>query len=181
MALAARGILVAETSSVAKPGVGEFRFAVPQKKLSGTTKIGVTADWVLVTDDAVWVGSRKPYAVLRIDPATNRIVATVRISGEACSGLASGFASIWAPVCGKKPARIRIHAARNAGTATLTIPPAGSKGGIPTSDDNVWLVRDINGTSVESIRSRIPAHRKSQFRPVRSIRSSAIARSGSRG
>jgi len=93
---------------VPKPGIKEVQVLFSSIKPTATLKVGGTADWVLVTDNAVWVASTKPYAVLRIDPTTNKIVATVKVSGEACSGLASGFGSIWVPVCGKKPALVRI-------------------------------------------------------------------------
>jgi len=89
--------------SVPKPGVKEVQVPYSSIKPSVTIKIGGTADWVLVTDDAVWVASTKPYAILRIDPVSNTIVATIRIPGEACSGLAFAFGSMWTPVCGKNP------------------------------------------------------------------------------
>jgi len=76
----------------------------------------------------------------------NRVIATVKVSGEACSGLASGFGSIWVPVCGKKPALVRIDAAKNTIFAILPIPPAGPEGGIATSEDSVWMVTDKDGT-----------------------------------
>ncbi len=129
-----------------KPGVKEVQVSFASLKPSATIKIGETADWVLVTEDAVWVASTKPYAVVRISPATNRIVATVAVPGEACSGLASGFGSIWVPLCGKKPALVRVDAAMNTISATLTIPPAGPEGGITASEDSVWIVSDKNGT-----------------------------------
>ena len=75
--LAARTLAaVAQTPSsewnVPKPGVKEVQVSFASLKPSATIKIGGTADWALVTDDAVWVASTKPYAVLRIDPSTNR-------------------------------------------------------------------------------------------------------------
>jgi virginiamycin B lyase len=132
--------------NVTKPEIKEVQVLFSSIKPTATFKVGGTADWVLVTDNAVWVASTKPYGVLRIDPATNTIVATVKLSGEACSGLASGFGSIWVPVCGKKPALVRIDAAKNTISATLPIPPAGPEGGIATSEDSVWMVTDRNGT-----------------------------------
>ena len=99
-------------SDVSKPGVKEVQVPFASIKPSATIKIGGTADWVLVTDDAVWVASTKPYAVFRIDPATNKIVATVKVSGEACSGLAFGFGSIWVPICGEKPNSSELTALR---------------------------------------------------------------------
>ncbi len=148
-------------SNVPKPGVKEVQVPFAYVKPTATIKVGGTADWVLVTDNAVWVASTKPYAVLRIDPTTNEIVATVTVSGEACSGLASGFGSIWVPVCGKNPALVRIDAAKNTISATLQIRPAGPEGGIATSEDSVWIVTDKNGTltridpSVNHVRQRI--------------------------
>jgi virginiamycin B lyase len=129
-----------------KPGVKEVQVPFASLKPSATIKIGGTADWVLVTDDSVWVASTKPNAVLRIDPATNRIAATVGISGEACSGLASGFGSIWVPLCGRKRALVRVDSTKNTISATLPIPPAGPEGGITASEDSVWIVSDKNGT-----------------------------------
>jgi len=144
-----------------KPGIKGVQVLFSSIKPTATFKVGRTADWVLVTDNAVWVASTKPYAVRRIDPATNGIVATVKVSGEACSGLASGFGSIWVPVCRKKPALVRIDAAKNTISATLPIPPAGPEGGIATSGDSVWMVTDKDGTltridpSVNNVRQKI--------------------------
>ncbi|HYL12068.1 MAG TPA: hypothetical protein VEV41_03485 [Terriglobales bacterium] len=92
------------------------------------------------------MASTKPYSVQRIDPATNKVVAKVGVSGEACSGLASGFGSIWVPLCGKQPALVRVDALTNKVTATLPIAPADPEGGITASGDSIWIVTDKNGT-----------------------------------
>jgi virginiamycin B lyase len=145
-----------------KPGVKEVQAPFASLRPSATIKIGATADWVLVTDKAVWVASTKPYAVHGIDPATNRVVAAIRVSGEACSGLTSGFGSIWVPLCGKKSALVRIDAARNTISAILPIMPAGPEGGITASDDSIWMVTDKNGTldridpPTNTVRQKIP-------------------------
>jgi hypothetical protein len=158
-------LAVAQTASselhVPKPGVPGVQVPFASLKPSATIKIGGTADWVLITDDAVWVASTKPYAVLRIDPVTNKIVAAIKVSGEVCSDLASGFGSIWAPLCGKKSSLVRIDAAKNLIIATLPTPPAGPEGGITTSEDSVWIVSDKNGTlnridpSTNNVRQKI--------------------------
>lgn len=148
-------------SNTPKPGIKEVQVPYSSLKPTATIKIGGTADWVLVTENAVWVASTKPYAIWRIDPVANKIVARIRIPGEACSGLASGFGSIWAPICGRKPALVRIDARKNAISTTLPIAPAGPEGGIAASDDSVWLVTDSKGTllridpSTNSVRQRI--------------------------
>ena len=129
-----------------KPGVKQVQVRFASLKPSTTLKVGSTADWVLITDNAVWVASSQPFAVHRIDPVANKIVATVKIPGEACSGLASGFGSIWVPVCGAKPELVRIDAATNAISATLAVAPAGPEGGITASNDSIWMMTDTQGT-----------------------------------
>jgi virginiamycin B lyase len=115
-------------------------------KPSAMLRLGATADWVLITDDAVWVGSSKPDAVHRIDPGTNTEVATIGLPGEVCSGLEFGFGSVWIPLCGKHPALARIDAKSNVLAAVLPIAPAGAEAGITASSDSVWMVTDHNGT-----------------------------------
>src|SRR4051812_17783436 len=67
--------------------------AVPARPMSelqpiATIHLGKTADWVAITAEAVWVGSTGPDSVHRIDPKTNELVATVKLPGEPCAGLA---------------------------------------------------------------------------------------------
>ena len=173
--LAGLAILLMQSSgckrSVPKPGVKEVQVSYSSIKPSVTISIGGTADWVLVTDSAVWVASTKPYDIVRIDPSTNKIVARVRIPDEACSRLAFGFNSVWVPICGSTPALVRIDAMKNTISAVLPIAPAGEEGGIATSDDSVWMVTDKNGTlvrvdpSTNGVRDRIHIPHGS-FNPV---------------
>lgn len=111
-----------------------------------TLKLGATADWVAFTDDAVWVGSTGPNAVHRIDPATNRLVATVVLPGEPCSGLVVAFGSLWVPLCATHPLLARVDTAGNALLAVTSPGPAGPEGGIAASADSLWLVIDRHGT-----------------------------------
>ena len=160
--LATSGAIAAQSANAPQPGVKGVQVPFASLKPSATLKIGGTADWVLVTDDAIWVAGTKPYSVQHIDPITNRIVAKVALPGEACSGLAFGFGSVWVPVCGKKPTLVRVDAHENAVIATLPVPPAAPEGGIASSTDSVWLVTDKKGTlnridpSTNSVRQKIP-------------------------
>ncbi len=160
--LATSSAIAAQSANAPKPGVNGVQFPFASLKPSATLMIGGTADWVLVTDDAVWVAGTKPYSVQHIDPITNKIVAKVVLPGEPCSGLAFGFGSVWVPVCGKKPTLVRVDAHENAMIATLPVPSLASEGGIATSTDSVWLVTDKQGTlnridpSTNSVRQKIP-------------------------
>lgn len=128
-----------QNSEKPKTGIPAVQVSFESLKPSATFKVGATADWVLVSDGAVWVAGSGPYSVQRIDPATNRIVAKVTLPGEACSGLAFGFGSVWAPVCGAKPLLARIDAHTNRIAALLPVGPAGPEGGIaPAATASGW-------------------------------------------
>ena len=126
-----------------RPGVQEVQVPFASLKSVATFKVGGTADWVLTTADAVWVATTKPNAVQRIDPATDKVLSTVSLDGEACSGLAIGFGSLWVPLCGKKPSLVRIDTDKSKIRGTL---PVGPEGGITVSDDSIWIVTDNKGT-----------------------------------
>ena len=50
----------------------ELRNSDDPRLLGFKNELAATADWVLVTEDAVWIAGTKPYSVQRIDPATNK-------------------------------------------------------------------------------------------------------------
>ena len=111
-----------------------------------TFPLGGRPDWMVMTDDAVWVANGKLKAVQRIDPKTNTVVAKIDFPAPPCSGLAFGFGSVWVPLEGKPGALARIDAATNQITATLLIAPASDEGSITVSGDSVWLMGDEHGT-----------------------------------
>ena len=108
-------------------------------------QLGKTADWVLPTDDAVWVGSTGPFAVHRIDPNTSREVAAIELPGEPCAGLTAGFGSLWVPLCGKPNALARVDLKSNRLMQVLPVGPAAAEGGIAVGGDSIWLVTDAKG------------------------------------
>lgn len=108
--------------------------------------LGKTADWVFPTGDAVWVGSSGPFAVHRIDPKSNREIATVELPGQPCAGLVAGFGSLWVPLCGKPNALARVDLATNRLAEVLPIGPAKAEGGIAAGGDSIWMVTDAEGS-----------------------------------
>jgi len=127
--------------------------------------LGKTADWVAIAPDAVWVGSTGPNAVHRIDPNTNKLVATVELPGEPCAGLATGFGSLWVPLCGKQNTLAKVDLNSNQLVGVFKVGPAAAEGGVTTSPDSVWLLLDKAGllaridpgTGTIRQRIRIPA------------------------
>jgi virginiamycin B lyase len=150
--LAAGQAVLAQTSGtdwrVPRLELKEVQVPFASLKASATFKVGKTADWVLTTDNAVWIASTRPNSIQRIDPVTNKVISTVALAGEACSGLAIGFGSIWVPVCGKKPSLARVDAVKNKIVAVLPVGPAAPEGGIAASGDSIWIVTDKKGTLV---------------------------------
>jgi virginiamycin B lyase len=108
--------------------------------------VGKTADWVAITADAVWVGSTGPDAVHRIDPKTNQRVASVMLPGEPCAGLATGFGSLWIPLCTAPASLAKVDLKTNRLTAVFAVGPAAAEGGITTGAGKVWLIVDKSGT-----------------------------------
>ena len=131
---------------IARPGIREIQVPFSSLKPQAIFKIGESADWVEITDDAVWVGSSKPASVHRIDPLRDKEVAVVPLPGEPCAGLAFGFGSLWVPLCGKPNSIARVDAGTNRISAILPAGPAGPEGGIAVSGDSVWIVSDDAGT-----------------------------------
>jgi virginiamycin B lyase len=113
---------------------------------SATIALGKTADWVLITQNAVWVGSTGPFAVHRIDPDTNRVIASVALPGEPCAGLSAGFGMLWIPLCTATPSLAKVNLKTNQLAAVYPIGPAAAEGGIAIGAGRVWLITDQRGS-----------------------------------
>jgi virginiamycin B lyase len=129
-----------------RPGLPQFQVPLSTLRVEASFEIGGDADWVVVTDDAVWSASSSPRAARRIDPRGNTLVASVDLPGDPFSGLVAGFDSLWVPLCGEAPSLARIDLKRNELTALLPIGPGAEEGGIAASDDSIWLVVDGQGS-----------------------------------
>lgn len=122
------------------------RRSIGELNRTAVLHLGKTADWVSISSDAVWVGSTGPFAVNRIDPTTNKHVATVRLPGEPCAGLALGFGSLWVPLCSATPSLARVDLQSNRLDGVFKTGPAGPEGGIAASADSLWLIIDRRGS-----------------------------------
>lgn len=136
----------AETPKTHPPGVPGAQAAFSSLTPSHTFTLGGTPDWMVLTSDAVWIANAKLKAVQRIDPKTNRLIATIAFPDAPCSGLAAGFGSLWVPLCGNPATLARVDLTTNMITATLPVGPADSEGGVAASPDSIWIVTDKEGT-----------------------------------
>ncbi len=107
--------------------------------------MGKTADWVAITADAVWVGSTGPFAVHRIDPAANRLVASVNLPGEPCAGLTTGSGSLWVPLCTAPPSLAKVNLGSHKLESIFAVGPAAEEGGVAYGAGSVWLIVNKSG------------------------------------
>lgn len=125
---------------VSRPGV---RRAMADLHPLATFAVEGSPDWMVVSDDAVWVTSSSVNHVVRLDAKTNQPTTIVTIS-KPCSGLAVGFGSLWVPSCGSHRL-VRVDTVTGKVQAELPIGPADSEGGIAIGAGSVWMASDKKG------------------------------------
>ena len=129
----------------ASPCLGQAPRSIAELEPLAKFSLGKTADWVAVTADAVWVGSTGPFAVHRIDPATNKLIASVHLSGEPCAGLTVGSGSLWVPLCTTPPSLAKVSLSGNKLESTFAVGPAAAEGGVAYGAGSIWLIVDKSG------------------------------------
>src|SRR5215469_12281968 len=128
-----------------RPGVSTrgVRRAMADVHPLATFAVEGQPDWMVVTDDAVWVTSSSVNHVVRLDAATNKTTA-IAIVKKPCSGLAAGFGSIWVPSCGSH-SLMRIDPQTGKIQAEIPVGPADSEGGITAGAGSIWMASDKKG------------------------------------
>jgi virginiamycin B lyase len=120
----------------------ETRHSLSELKPIAKMHLGKTADWVAITDEAVWIGTTEPNGVAEIDPRANAVTAAIPLPGSPCAGLAVAFGALWVPLCGKPNALARVDLRTHGVALVPGAKPASREGGITVSNDSVWLVID---------------------------------------
>jgi virginiamycin B lyase len=145
-----RAILAAQLlSAVTLFGTAAIAAGTPthqmsELKVAATISIGTVADWVAVTSEGVWVGSKKPNSIKQVDPNTNQVT-SVELPGDPCAGLAADSESLWVPLCGHVPKLAKVNLKTRA-LVTFNVGPAGPEGGIAVGAGSVWLITDKHGS-----------------------------------
>ena len=134
-----------DTSTATVPAPKVFVRQMSELKVAATISIGKVADWVAVTSQGVWVGSKKPNSVKQVDPNTNQVT-SVELPGNPCAGLAADSQSLWVPLCGRVPKLAKVDLKTRALVHTFDVGPAAPEGGIATGAGSVWLITDKHGS-----------------------------------
>jgi streptogramin lyase len=124
----------ATTSTTEAEDLGSPRVA----ELAADIAVTGGPDWMVADDVALWAKTDSG-DVVRIDPATNAIAATIPVGSSSCQGLGAGFGAIWACVDGDI---VRIDVATNTVVATIAAGKFNVQGRLVTGFDRVWVLVD---------------------------------------
>jgi streptogramin lyase len=110
-----------QTTSRSTPTVSTPSTTVPVVPVVATVQVGAEPTQVAVGADGVWVGVWATGKLVRIDPASNRVEATIAVpGGSQLWEIASSNQSVWV---GNASGRLwRLDPRRNQVTATIKVP-----------------------------------------------------------
>jgi len=128
-----------------RPGVKASNVRVPMTALKPEAVFDVPGapDWIAI-DESVWISNFPKNTVARLDPKTNKVLAMIPVGNKPCSGLTTGFGSLWVPLCGDQ-ALVRVDLKEGKVTATIPIGIAHSEGGLAQGAGSIWLLTDKKG------------------------------------
>ena len=113
----------------------------PMTRETPTIALPAAPTRLVVAEDAVWVLTPADNRVVRIDPATNEVVATIAV-GRAASGLAVGAGAVW--VSRRSDGTVvRIDPATNQVAATIAVGRA--PGAVTVAGGVVWVALPERG------------------------------------
>lgn len=137
---------VQEAGPTKKTGVTSPDVRIPIEKLKpdAVFEVGGSPDWLAV-DEHVWVSNAPKNSVMRLDPKSNSVAATIEVGKEPGAGLAAGFGSLWVPNCGDSTLS-RVDLSTGKVSATFPMNFADSEGGIATGAGSVWVLIDARST-----------------------------------
>jgi YVTN family beta-propeller protein len=115
----------------------------PMTRETPTIALTAAPTRLTVTEDAAWVLTPADNRVVRIDPATNRVVATVPV-GRAPSGLAVGAGAVWVAL--PQGGLGRIDPASNRSTVVRV--PRCCDGELAAGEEALWVANRGDGTLV---------------------------------
>jgi streptogramin lyase len=93
---------------------------------------GVTA-----TKTGVWIGIPNIGSVVRVDPASNTVVATIKTETSPCGGIAVQAEAVWVSSCYDDHFAVRIDPRTNTNVAEIDI--GGNNGGAVIIDGSPWF------------------------------------------
>ena len=128
-----------------------------EKAATNTIVLKGFPDWLELGFGSLWVSNPGINAVQRIDTATNKVVAEVKIN-QPVAAMTSGFGSVW--VASRKDKSIaRIDAKSNTVTASIPVTVADSEGSLAAGEGGIWVLTDRKGilTRIDPLTTKVVA------------------------
>ena len=128
-------------------------------RLAATVHVpaGTGPEGIAVTSGAVWVAGHERGSLLRIDPLTNRVVATVSLVPAGQGGpqfVAYGLHSVWVGVPSDNQL-VRVDPVTDRVTARITLPDSTEAcGGIAIGSTAVWISQCLDGHHLAQVDPR---------------------------
>jgi virginiamycin B lyase len=131
---------VGQRPHIVRPGVhlAGVSSAMADIRKEAVFTIPGSPDWSVVTDDSLWVTTGRDSHIVQLVAATNTTGKVLSVK-DPCSGVASGFGSLWSPSCGDH-VLTRFDPADGKIIAQIPADPANSEGGITVGAGSIWLV-----------------------------------------
>jgi DNA-binding beta-propeller fold protein YncE len=114
---------------------------LPLDSLPIVARIAVPSrpDWLAMGFGSVWVVDYRPPSLVRIDPATNRVIASIPLTGHACLGIAVMRDALWVADC-EHHGVVQIDPVTNRVARTIPIDfRVDDEGALIAADGSLWL------------------------------------------
>lgn len=117
----------------------------PMSSIHALAKFSVPGfpDWIGI-GDSVWISNKPKDNLSRLDPQTNKVVATISTGKAPCAGLAMGFGSVWVPNCGDGSVW-RFDAQTANVLAKISTGIADTEGTITAGEGSIWMPSSASG------------------------------------
>ena len=95
-------------------------------------------DWLAIGPEGAWVTSKPTDEVLRMDPESNKIIASIVVK-KPCSGFALGAGTLWSPSCDEHVIYRDRSEDSNKVVSKVPVGPANTEGGIAFGAGSAWM------------------------------------------
>src|ERR1700761_2784770 len=130
----------------ASPAVIERQLPLDQLPISHRVMVPPGPGWLEVGFGSVWVSKSDTHEVLRIDPKTNRVAATIPVGSDPELGIGVGLGAVWIPDP-KDQTITQINPAPNRGVRVMKVPLASDpEGSIGIGAGSLWVLTNTGGT-----------------------------------
>jgi streptogramin lyase len=113
---------------------------------AGATEAKLDGDWLVATDDAVWLSAGPDF--LRLDPETGKETGRVHVPGGLCLDGAYASGSLYSATCYAERGMVRIDPRRLEVTDSVRLPITdlyNQEGTIAAGEGAIWVIIDANG------------------------------------